>query len=89
MIAKLKNIFKNDSQIEALKTQTIILSAEISFQINSLNIFKHNKDGLRLWEAGIILSRFVLNNKEEFKGKSVIELGAGVGLASIVVDKQC
>lgn len=44
-------------------------------------------DGLRLWEAGIVLSRYVVNNSQLFKNKRVLELGAGVGIAGMAAKK--
>ena len=55
--------------------------------IRSLNIFLHKKDGLRLWEAGIILSRYIIKHIEDFSEKNVMELGAGVGIASLALLK--
>ena len=36
-----------------------------------------------LWPSAIALSRFILNNEELFNGKSVLELGCGLGLTSL------
>lgn len=36
-----------------------------------------------LWPASIGLSKFIIQNKQIFEGKTVLELGAGVGLAGI------
>lgn len=55
--------------------------------IGSLETFPHGFDGLRLWEAGIILARYVVHNPHLFKNKRVLELGAGVGIAGLTVKK--
>lgn len=59
----------------------------MNLKISSLSMFPHGMDGLRLWEAGIILSRYVINNAALFKHKRVLELGAGVGIAGLTVKK--
>eukprot|EP00644_Phytophthora_capsici_P019456 jgi/Phyca11/133714/e_gw1.663.1.1 len=38
-----------------------------------------NEVGLKLWEAGWLLAEYVLAHKSEFRGRKVLELGAGVG----------
>jgi protein-lysine N-methyltransferase EEF2KMT len=59
----------------------------MTLDIASLETFPHGLDGLRLWEAGIVLARYVVNNNTLFKGKRVLELGAGVGIASMAAKK--
>lgn len=59
----------------------------MSLEISSLETFPHGLDGLKLWEAGIILARYVVNNNQLFKNKRVLELGAGVGIAGMAVKK--
>lgn len=49
--------------------------------------FPHGLDGLRLWEAGIILARYIVHNNSLFKGKKVLELGGGVGIAGFTAKK--
>jgi len=41
--------------------------------------------GHKLWPAAQIFSKWILDNQNIFIGKSVIEVGAGPGLASIIV----
>ena len=59
--------------------------------IDELSQFPHGLDGLKLWEAGIILARYIILNVELFKEKEVLELGAGVGIGGMVARKwtQC
>ncbi|KAL0221266.1 hypothetical protein RCL1_001120 [Eukaryota sp. TZLM3-RCL] len=40
--------------------------------------------GSGLWDAAIIFSRFIYENSHIFENKTIIELGCGVGLCSIV-----
>ena len=55
--------------------------------LSDMFIFPHNMDGFHIWEAGIVLSRFILFNKDLFENKTVLELGTGVGIAGITVLK--
>jgi hypothetical protein len=49
----------------------------------------HNDVALRVWEAGAVLAEFLLHNPSVLAGKSVIEIGAGVGLTGLVVAGCC
>ena len=55
--------------------------------LNELPVFPHGYDGLHIWEAGIVLSRHVLENKDQFAGRTVLELGSGVGIGGLSVAK--
>ena len=44
---------------------------------------------LNLWDGSVLLSRYLTKNSFLFRDKSVLELGAGLGLCSIVCDKIC
>lgn len=46
-------------------------------------MFPHGYDGLHIWEAGIVLARYILYNREQFKDKKILELGSGVGIGGI------
>lgn len=49
----------------------------------------HNDVALRLWEAGATLSEFFLQHPSMLAGRSVIELGAGVGVTGLVIAACC
>lgn len=52
----------------------------------SVRIFPyHNDVALRIWEAGATLAEYVLQNPELVAHRRVVELGAGVGLTSLVI----
>jgi predicted nicotinamide N-methyase len=58
--------------------------------IDSISEEEFNKDErlpywAELWPSAIALSEFVLENRSEFEGKKVLELGCGLGLVGIVV----
>lgn len=40
--------------------------------------------GQVIWPSSEALSKFIIDNKEKFQGRTVLELGAGAGLAGIV-----
>lgn len=59
------------------------LNSELTIQIcpsNNSNLCT----GGSVWHASVALSRYLLQNPEIVKGKNVIELGSGCGLAGIV-----
>lgn len=56
-------------------------------EIASLETFPHGLDGMKLWDAGIVLARYAIKNNGLFKNKSVLELGCGVGIGGLAVQK--
>ncbi|GLE08648.1 hypothetical protein PINS_up019963 [Pythium insidiosum] len=46
-----------------------------------------NEVGLKIWEAGWFLAEFALAHRELFENRSVLELGAGVGITGIIIGK--
>jgi hypothetical protein len=44
-------------------------------------------NGIDLPSAGMFLGEYVLANEEQFRGKKVLELGAGVGTTSIILGR--
>jgi len=51
--------------------------------------FKRCGVGHRLWPAAFIMSRWIFENKDIFKGKKVLEVGCGPALAGLVVAPYC
>lgn len=41
----------------------------------------------QVWLASLYMSDFIISKREKFIGKRVLELGAGVGLTSIIAAK--
>lgn len=46
-----------------------------------------NKSTIHSWRAAEHLCQFLIDNPERIRGKTVCELGAGLGLVSVLVDK--
>lgn len=44
-----------------------------------------NEVGLKIWQAGWYLAEYVITHAEVFEGKTVLELGAGVGFTGLVL----
>jgi len=45
--------------------------------------------GLYVWPSAVVLSEYMWQNKENFKDKSVLELGAGTALPSLITAAFC
>lgn len=54
--------------------KTIILNQPLQMKltIGQLEVFPHGLDGLKLWDAGIVLSRYLIKNCEIFENKDVL-----------------
>ncbi|KAJ1437205.1 hypothetical protein B484DRAFT_324731 [Ochromonadaceae sp. CCMP2298] len=46
-----------------------------------------NSTGLTIWRAAEHLGQFVTDHPELFQGRSICELGAGLGLVAVLIDK--
>jgi hypothetical protein len=55
----------------------------------SRSIASDGSTGVHSWPAGVALANWCLQNKQELKGKVVLELGSGVGLTGMTVIKAC
>ena len=72
-----------------LKEKEIVITEDFSVKLKEQTLFKANGgEGLHLWEASVILSRYSVKNKEIFKNKNIIELGTGCGLLGISILKK-
>ena len=72
-----------------LKEKEIYINKDLSVKLKEQTIFKADGgEGLHLWEASVVLTRYCLQNKEMFNNKNIIELGTGCGLLGISILKQ-
>lgn len=73
----------------ATQTKEIILHYPYKLKLNIgyASTFPHNYEGLKLWDANIVLARYIVINSNKFKNMSVLELASGTGIAGIAVSK--
>lgn len=54
---------------------------------SSSNFVENGTTGATVWDASVALSEYILENRMIFKGKRVLELGSGTGMAGLVASK--
>ncbi|PWA16057.1 hypothetical protein CCH79_00016515 [Gambusia affinis] len=57
--------------------------------VENVAVISEGTTGLVTWEAALYLAEWVLENPQVFTGRSVLELGSGVGLTGITVCRSC
>ncbi|XP_057652196.1 protein-lysine N-methyltransferase EEF2KMT [Diorhabda carinulata] len=55
----------------------------------SNSLISDGTTGLRTWQASLALSEWIIQNKNVFDDKNVLELGSGVGLTGLVLKQVC
>lgn len=45
--------------------------------------------GLQVWRGALLINDYIIDHREEFRGKHLLELGSGVGLSSILAALYC
>lgn len=53
------------------------------------NKISQGTTGLNVWESALAISDWAIQNEHLFRGKNVLELGAGTGLSSLIIGKCC
>lgn len=53
------------------------------------NKISNGTTGLNVWESALALGDWAIEHKSVFRDKSVLELGAGTGLSSLIISKFC
>ena len=81
---------KKIEELTKLKTKEIIIKPKsLSIKIKEQTLFKADGgEGLHLWEASVVLSRYSIKHNSIFKNKKIIELGCGCGLLGISILKE-
>jgi protein-lysine N-methyltransferase EEF2KMT len=68
----------------------VTYTAAISGVKSTLHVLRaHNQVGTRVWEAGLFLAEILSTMPEVIANKTVVELGAGCGVTSILSLKSC
>ena len=77
-------------ELTKLKTKEIIIKPKtLSIKIKEQTLFKADGgEGLHLWEASVVLSRYCLKHNNLLLNKKIIELGCGCGLLGISILKE-
>ncbi|XP_054590530.2 protein-lysine N-methyltransferase EEF2KMT isoform X1 [Nothobranchius furzeri] len=57
--------------------------------LENVALISEGTTGLVTWEAALYLTEWVLQNQQVFTGRSVLELGSGVGLTGIGICRSC
>ncbi|XP_076661478.1 methyltransferase-like protein 22 isoform X2 [Halictus rubicundus] len=74
------NILTHDSDddldVDRQKEEKLMIEHRTTTQLQHV--------GLQVWRGALLLADYILSNPDLFKDKTVLELGAGVGLTSIV-----
>lgn len=79
---------KNSVALQLVHKEVILHYAyKIKLKIGYTTKFPHYYEGLKLWDANIVLARFIILNSELFKGKVALELASGTGIAGITLQK--
>ena len=79
---------KRMEKLLTLQKRTFNITNTKKIKLKEQTLFKADGgEGLHLWEASVLLSRWVLKNKELFKGKTILELGSGCGLLGMSILK--
>uniref|UniRef100_A0A2I4D7V5 Protein-lysine N-methyltransferase EEF2KMT n=1 Tax=Austrofundulus limnaeus TaxID=52670 RepID=A0A2I4D7V5_AUSLI len=73
---------------ECYKTYFLPGGDTISLQENQV-LISQGTTGLVTWEAALYLTEWVLENRQLFTGRSVLELGSGAGLTGITICRCC
>jgi len=84
------NSIKNNNNDDDTWWKTYSLDKECNNIIKLLedkSMISKGTTGLRTWEASLRLAEYFIQNPEFCRGKKIIELGAGIGLLSLVCAK--
>ncbi|XP_050929662.1 protein-lysine N-methyltransferase EEF2KMT isoform X2 [Lates calcarifer] len=57
--------------------------------LESVALISEGTTGLVTWEAALYLAEWALDHQQAFTGRTVLELGSGVGLTGITICRSC
>ncbi|XP_070703807.1 protein-lysine N-methyltransferase EEF2KMT [Pempheris klunzingeri] len=57
--------------------------------VENVAVISEGTTGLVTWEAALYLAEWALDHRQAFAGRSVLELGSGVGLTGITICRSC
>ncbi|XP_047427988.1 protein-lysine N-methyltransferase EEF2KMT isoform X1 [Mugil cephalus] len=57
--------------------------------LENIALISEGTTGLVTWEAALYLAEWALDHKQVFSGRTVLELGSGVGLTGITICRSC
>eukprot|EP00347_Sterkiella_histriomuscorum_P015695 403356046 len=63
--------------------KTLKINESESLSLYEQVLFQNGQEGFRIWEAGIVIARYIYHNKQQFEGKSILELGSGTGIGGL------
>jgi predicted nicotinamide N-methyase len=61
----------------------IVFAPECELTFHHYQIFQDKMEGLKLWEGAIVMVRYLLANSEKYESKSLLDVGAGMGVVGI------
>jgi len=73
--------------IPAPVLREVLLTATAPVTVLDQVFFQGGENGVHQWESGIVLARYLLQNKDLFQTRKVLEVGSGSGLVAIAATK--
>lgn len=61
----------------------IVFDGDCELTFHHYQIFQDKMEGLKLWEGAIVMVRYLLAHCEKYESKSLLDVGAGMGVVGI------